>query len=341
MKYLYLMVLLALLSVARVARAQDAVIKFAPGSSPATIKGHVNPLSNAEYKLVVSASQRVAIRLTSTSRKKLVRFDIKRDRFTGKPLPGADNATDWEGVFEKGGDYWIPVFALPDAGEEDFTLEISSPAEERAEEGGAAGDVRFDAGKVPATGARPQDFVPSGWKIAAHVEGDLNGDGRTDHALQLVNEETPDERSVTDSAPEAHALLILLADGGNLRRAGLATMLLAPIVPQYSLDMKIRSDGVLVVMQDYGMSDVVSLKHLFRYEPRTGRFLLIGRDVFIYTRPLRDDTVKTSENYLNGSRVITTGHFRRNAETVRETTKREQMERQQIYLEEVDEDPVH
>ena len=98
--------------------------------------------------------------------------------------------------------------------------------------------------------------------------------------------------------------------------------------------------GVLVVEQDYGMSDVVSLKHILRYEPREGRFLLIGRDAFNYTRPLSDDTVKTSENFLTGTRLITTGHFRRGVGAVGETTRREQIGRKRIYLEDVDEDPV-
>ena len=105
--------------------AQDETIQFPSGSNTATVKGHTNPLSSKSYKLSVSAKQRVAIHLTSTSRKKLVRFDVKRDKYTGKPLPGTDSVTDWEGVLGEGGDYWISIYALPNAGEEDFTLEVS------------------------------------------------------------------------------------------------------------------------------------------------------------------------------------------------------------------------
>jgi hypothetical protein len=251
-------------------------------------------------------------------------------------LLGADNVTDWEGVLKEGGDYWLPVFALPAAGEENFTLVISTPADTQTSDNSTSERSAFDAEKISVSGASPQDFVPPGWKIAARVEGDLNGDGRPDQVLQLVTADTPDDRSDTDAAPEAHVLLILLAEGGKLQRTGLAMKLLVPVAPQYSLSLKVRN-GVLVVEQAYGMSDVFNLKHLFRYEPQTERFLLIGRDQFNYTRPLSDDTIKTSENYLTGVRLITTGHFRRGVGTVGETTKREQMERKKVYLEDVDE----
>jgi hypothetical protein len=105
--------------------AQDKSIQFPSGSSTTTVKGHTNPLSSKSYKLSVSAHQRVVVHLTSTSRKKLVRFDVKRDKYSGKPLPGTDGVTDWEGTLDQGGDYWISVYALPNAGEEDFTLEVS------------------------------------------------------------------------------------------------------------------------------------------------------------------------------------------------------------------------
>jgi hypothetical protein len=339
MTKLLVTILATLISATSTTRAQTAIIKFPPGSSPATVKGRVNPLSSKSYQLSVGTNQRVALRLTPTSRKKLVQFIVRRKSSTGKPLPGADGVTVWEGVLKEGGDYWIDVYALPAAGEENLTLVISTPPDGQADGHSTSEEVGLEAGKVPASGASAQDFVPPGWKIAARVEGDLNGDGRPDQVLQLVTAETPDDRADTDAAPQAHALLILLADGKMLRRAGLGTRLLVPIVPQYSLNLSIKS-GVLIVEQDYGMSDVVNLKHLFRREPRTERFLLIGQDVFLYTRPLRYDTVKTSENYLTGVRLTITGHFRRGIVAGPETTKREQIERQKIYLEDVDEDPA-
>jgi hypothetical protein len=105
--------------------AQDKSIQFPAGSNTATVKGHANPLSSKSYKVRVVANQRVAIHLTSTSRKKLVQFDVTRDKYSVKTLPGAKGVTNWEGVLKEGGDYWINVYALPNAGEEDFTLEVT------------------------------------------------------------------------------------------------------------------------------------------------------------------------------------------------------------------------
>ncbi|HWW74709.1 MAG TPA: hypothetical protein VNZ44_04885, partial [Pyrinomonadaceae bacterium] len=44
----------------------------------------------------------------------------------------------------------------------------------------------FDPARVPAEGAREQDFVPAGWKVGARASGDLDADGRPDLVLQLV-----------------------------------------------------------------------------------------------------------------------------------------------------------
>lgn len=93
---------------------------------------------------------------------------------------------------------------------------------------------------------------------------------------------------------------------------------------------------MLVVNQNYGMTQVWDTTHRFRYEAASGRFLLIGRDSFYYTRPIsRDDTVRTSENYLTGVKLTTTGHVRKGV-VVRETTRRERVERKKIYMEDVD-----
>ncbi|HLL46978.1 MAG TPA: hypothetical protein VK399_09710, partial [Longimicrobiaceae bacterium] len=67
----------------------------------------------------------------------------------------------------------------------------------------------------------------------------------------------------------------------------------------------------------------------------SGRFLLIGRDQYTYTRPIgRDDTVLVSENYLTGVRLTTTGHVR-NGVVARESTRREPIPRRQAFMEDV------
>lgn len=163
---------------------------------------------------------------------------------------------------------------------------------------------------VPMRGTRAQDFVPAGWKIASQVQGDLNGDGRADRVLHLVPRDAEYDPGGVGIAPEAGALVIVLAgSGGGLRRAGVSTGLLQPLVPQWGLHLAIRR-GVLVVNQNYGMTDVVDATHRFRLDVGSGRFILIGRDLFDYHRPQgMYDTVKTSENYLTGVRLVTTGHW--------------------------------
>ncbi len=196
----------------------------------------------------------------------------------------------------------------------------------------------FKPEQVPMDGARAQDFVPRGWKVGARVEGDLNGDRLSDQALQIVPEDY--DPSTAGAAPEAHALVILLAaDGGRLRRAAVATRLLVPFVPQYGLEASIKN-GVLVINQNFGMTDVSDLTHRFRYDQATGRFLLIGKDTWSYHRPQGPEwpATRISENYLTGLRLTTTEQWLRNG-TNKAITKRGQASRARVYIEDVDEDP--
>ncbi|HEV2864411.1 MAG TPA: hypothetical protein VGX48_25655 [Pyrinomonadaceae bacterium] len=196
----------------------------------------------------------------------------------------------------------------------------------------------FRPEQVPAQGRSPEDFVPRGWKIGGRADGDLDGDRVADFVLQLVPEDYDVEG--IKAAPESQALLILTgAGGGRLRRAALATKLLVPAVPQYIFDLSVKN-GVLVVHQNYGMTDVVDLTHRFRYEPASGRFLLIGKDTFVYHRPQGPQwpATKVSENYLTGVRLTTTDRWLRDG-TNSPTTKRGRVERTRVFFEDVDEDP--
>ena len=202
----------------------------------------------------------------------------------------------------------------------------------------AQGAPPFDPARVPAEGAGEGAFVPDGWKVAGRAEGDLDGDLRPDLALRLVPQ-GHDAEGVS-AAPESQALLVLLsAGGGRLRRAGLATKLLVTLAPQYVFDLKI-SKGVLVVNQNYGMTQVADLTHRFRYDAAAGRFLLIGKDTFSYHRPQGPDwpAVKVSENYLTGVRLTTTERWR-GEKPLKPSESREQVGRARAFLEDVDEDP--
>jgi hypothetical protein len=195
----------------------------------------------------------------------------------------------------------------------------------------------LDPARVPAAGARVQDLVPGGWRVAQQAIGDLNGDGRADRVLRVVpRSETHDPGDVT-AGPDGHVIVVLLGEaGGRLRRGGVAPRLLKSGMPQYALEMSIRR-GVLVVSQHYGMTRVVDLTHRFRWDAATRRFLLIGRDELVFTRPQRmDPQVRRSENYLTGVRLITTG-VAENNRIVRESTRRERIPRTRTPMERVDE----
>lgn len=196
---------------------------------------------------------------------------------------------------------------------------------------------RLARADFPLEAASPDAFVPGGFKVARKVEGQLNRDSLPDVVLHLVHESTPDDRSGTDAAPESQALVILLAKrGGGFRRGGVAGTLLQEGVPQYGVEIRVRN-GVLITDEDYGMSQVSQVRHRFRLDPASGRFVRIGKDTYSYTRPLnRDDTFRTSENYLTGVRITTTGHVR-DGVVARESERRETIPRSRVFLEDVDE----
>ena len=195
----------------------------------------------------------------------------------------------------------------------------------------------FPSSAVPARGASVRAFVPAGWKAAHEVTGDLNGDGRPDRVVHVVEAGSGYDPDAVTAAPESQALLILLAEpGGGWRRAGVATRLLQTIVPQWGLQLTIRR-GVLIVNQNFGMTEVTDLTHRFRLEPATGRFLLIGRDQFNYHRPQElSDPMKVSENYLTGQRLTTTGHYTSGG-GYRESERRETIPRTKAYFDDIDE----
>ena len=169
----------------------------------------------------------------------------------------------------------------------------------------------LDLGRVPAEGRTEADFQVPGWKAEALYRGDLDGDGRADTALQLV-EDLPLEGSDGVWNDRQRALLILLRrPDGSLARAAAATRLLYcstcggmlgdPAGGNISAEIK---NGVLTVMQLSGSRWATDHTWRFRRDPRTGRFLLIGEDVETYDRAAGGGT-NTSTNYLTGVRVTT------------------------------------
>lgn len=192
----------------------------------------------------------------------------------------------------------------------------------------------LDPRAVPVRGARPEAFAPAGWKIVGQASGDLNGDGRVDRVLHLVPRGDPDPSGV-DIAPAVQGLVIVLANsGGGWRRAGVSPGVLVTEMPQWGLRLTIRR-GVLVVNQNYGWADVWDITHRFRLDAPSGRFVLIGRDEMQYHRPQgMYDTVRKSENFLTGVRLVTIGHLQRDS-TYRDSVRRQRIPRSRTTFEDV------
>jgi len=168
----------------------------------------------------------------------------------------------------------------------------------------------LDAARVPAEGRSEADFQVPGWKAEALQRGDLNGDGREDVALRLV-EDLPPERPDGVWNDRHRALLILLRrPDGSFERAAVAAKLIYcstcggmlgdPAGGNISTEIK---DGVLIVTQLSGSRWAADHTWRFRREPSTGRFLLIGEDVETYDRAAGGGD-STSTNYLTGVRVV-------------------------------------
>jgi hypothetical protein len=172
----------------------------------------------------------------------------------------------------------------------------------------------LDVSQVPQQGSKPEDFVPQGWKLEHTVRGDLDKNGREDLVLQLI-EDRPAEDA--DGAPnERHRAVVLLlsADGGKLRRAGVSPRLLycttcmGMMSGGGSEGMLEIKNGVLLVSQSRGSRELTGVLLRFRYDPKPGRFLLIGQDVGLRDRATGESSLE-STNLLTGQKVVETRRY--------------------------------
>jgi hypothetical protein len=206
------------------------------------------------------------------------------------------------------------------------------------------GDRRLlDVSRVPEAGRAEDDFQAPGWRIEAMYQGDLNGDGRSDTALQLA-EDLPLEAEDGTWNERHRALLILLRQpDGTFRRAAAATRLLYCSTcggmlsdPQGGNINGEVKDGVLVISQLSGSRWATDHVWRFRLDLRTGRFLLIGEDVNTYDRAAGGGA-DTSTNYLTGLRVVTRSEVLKEGADPRVVSiKRSRVRPARRYLEDVD-----
>ncbi|MFA5181788.1 MAG: hypothetical protein WC405_10745 [Syntrophales bacterium] len=191
---------------------------------------------------------------------------------------------------------------------------------------------------VPKEGAKLTDFVPKGWKIEEELRGHLHADSGADIVLQLI-EDKPEENSKGELQDRYRALVILfMTPDGKYRRVAVAGKLIQ--CPKCggvlgSADLKIVK-GVLLVSQLSGSRWATDHLRRFRYDVKTGRFLLIGEDIKEWDRATGNSVV-TSINYFTGQKVIEKKQY--NQKTDKDVTlgkQRKLVEKKQIPIEEID-----
>ena len=173
------------------------------------------------------------------------------------------------------------------------------------------------------------DFVPKGWTVEYKAEGDLNGDGVSDIAAILVQNDPEDMGD--------RALIVLVrSDGGKFTPAGINDKMLeckGCLGEGGSVNISIKK-GVLIVFEWIGSQLYSKTTWRFRYESPRQRFILIGKDV---ESGYGEKGKVESFNYLTGQKVTTT--FRYDANSDRKTvtsTKNEKGSRETPFIENVD-----
>jgi len=200
--------------------------------------------------------------------------------------------------------------------------------------------AKIDKSRVPAQASGLAKFAPAGWKIDELVTGDLNGDSAPDYALTLV-EAKAEKNSEGDPTERGRALVVALATkDGQLNRAGIADSLLqctrcgGAFYGFVETPVKVTIErGVLVVQQDHGSRDLTNTTYRFRYEPATGKFLLIGFDLADADRATAQ-VVSESINYLTGAREETRGKGEK------DVTTRSTIPKRKIYLDDISADDM-
>ena len=182
------------------------------------------------------------------------------------------------------------------------------------------------AGFAPALAAKPDTplradapprFVPEGWRMETQLEADYDGDGATDIAMVIRND---DERW----------LLVALGEGKGLKRIGLGELDPYPL-GDASLEAK---KGVLLITDLTGGTTAIQSTYRYRYEAATGRMQLIGDDAELYSRTNNHGGIRVSTNRLTGVRLSQTNTLEeRDGERRFEKEVRSTVPKDKLYLE--------
>ncbi|MGJ0485583.1 MAG: hypothetical protein ACR65R_13800 [Methylomicrobium sp.] len=197
--------------------------------------------------------------------------------------------------------------------------------------------VVFDTSKLPQEGHSLADFTPHGWLVADRADGDLNADGISDKAAILVQQSSRAEQH--ENLVESQRVLLVLISGkkGKLLLGGSQPDLLQCLHcggVKESVGIEIKK-GILIVSQLTGSREFTDQTWRFRYDPKTRRFMLIGKDV-TYGDGALGTGDKESFNFLTGLKIRES--YRYDQKRDREITlssKKEKIPQRTSFLEEV------
>jgi len=197
--------------------------------------------------------------------------------------------------------------------------------------GVVSADAAFDPNKLPREGGALADFTPPGWAVADKADGDLNGDRLADVAAILVR-----ASAGSDPVEESQRVLLVLVSAANGKfllggsDQGLLDCVHCGGIKE-SAGIEIKK-GVLIVNQMTGSREFTDQTWRFRYDPKTRRFALIGKDV-----TNGDSAVGTGDkksfNFLTGVKI--SARYRYDQQRDREVTvssKKEKIPKQTRFL---------
>ena len=187
---------------------------------------------------------------------------------------------------------------------------------------------------LPPEGKSLVDFLPKGWTVEDQVNGDLNGDGVSDIAAILVQGK-PDS---AEDEPQRAVIVLLGRDKEKFIPAGINDKFLeckGCLGVKESVGISIKK-GVIVVDQMSGSREFSNETWRFRYDPKSQRFVLIGRDLDTGDGMEGTGTIESS-NFLTGRKITKTYHYDENGERKIETsTKSEKYPEKTPFIEDVE-----
>ncbi len=189
----------------------------------------------------------------------------------------------------------------------------------------------FSAKDLPREGKSLSDFIPEGWTIEDQAKGDLNGDGVSDVAAILVQ--------TTEEVENGRALIVLLGrGGGKFVLAGTNGKLIqckgcGGVKEGQGVQIK---KGVIVLYQWTGSREYAQYTWRFRYDPKSERFVMIGKDIDNADAGVGNGTIE-SFNYLTGRKIVETYRYDEKMEhKIATSTKKESGPGETPFLEDVE-----